>query len=457
MTLLESPSATRAKRPAPTGTRLPILSTTPGRFRALSIVLIVAALTFGLVSWAAAYSRRAATRAAAHQSELLLVQAEQLYVSLADADATAATTFVTGGVEPASRRARYLSELKAATERLTTLSAEVGDSPSAERAVRTLAEDIPVYSGLIDAARANDLQGLPLGVGYLRQASMVMRTQLLAAARKLYEVEATRLGDDYRSGTWPVSLWVPVAAGILTLALFLGGQWYLLRRTNRIFNVPLVVGSVAILLVLVWSALAIGLQQSDLADAARTGSDGVQVLSAARILALRDQGDESLALVSRGSGSDYLTDFNVVAARLGGANGDGGLIGADRIIADRSNTGGGVDSLARAFSFYLATHAAVVRLQDAGLFVCADRYAVQTVARAPGCPPSSDSETEVAAAAALDARLDDGIDASQARFRAASARAIAALDGLALGIPLLAIAAAVAGLIGFQRRIDEYR
>ena len=43
------------------------------------------------------------------------------------------------------------------------------------------------------------------------------------------------------------------------------------------------------------------------------GSDSVQVLSAARILALRAQADESLALVARGGGDQYLTDFDAVA------------------------------------------------------------------------------------------------------------------------------------------------
>ena len=50
--------------------------------------------------------------------------------------------------------------------------------------------------------------------------------------------------------------------------------------------------------------------------AQRMGSDSVQVLSAARILALRAQADESLALVARGGGDQYLTDFDAVARKL---------------------------------------------------------------------------------------------------------------------------------------------
>jgi hypothetical protein len=456
LSIVERSPSVRGATPTERHGRGPI-STTPRLFRATSIALLVAGLAFGLISWVSVASRRDATDAAARQSERSLVQAEQLYVFLADADATAATTFVTGGVESAARRARYVADLEAATVRLTTLSAQTGGSTAAARAVRELTESIPVYSGLVEAARANNLQGLPLGAGYLRAASSLMRTGLLAAARNLYEVEASRLEGNYAAGTSGLTRVAVVVAGLAALILLVGAQWLLTRRTNRIFNVPLLIATTAAAALLVWTVAAMGMQQSALANAARTGSDGVQVLSAARILALRDQGDESLALVSRGGGADYLADFDLVARRLGGTDGSGGLVGVDRVVADRSNAGASVDRLRGSFAGYLAAHDAVVRLQNQGLFLCADRLAVTTTAPSPGCPAVTASTTETSAAAALDAELERDIVAAQARFRSESDRAAAALNGLLVAITLLTIVISVGVLIGFQRRIEEYR
>ena len=66
---------------------------------------------------------------------------------------------------------------------------------------RTLATQLPVYTGLVEAARANNRQGFPVGAAYLRRASDLMRTTLLNAAEDVYTVEAHRTNADYKTGT----------------------------------------------------------------------------------------------------------------------------------------------------------------------------------------------------------------------------------------------------------------
>jgi hypothetical protein len=80
------------------------LTTTPGRLRLAVVLLAVGAIAFGVVAASAASTRRQAAHAVATETEPLLVEAEGLYASLSDADATAATTFLTGGLEPIGRR-----------------------------------------------------------------------------------------------------------------------------------------------------------------------------------------------------------------------------------------------------------------------------------------------------------------------------------------------------------------
>jgi len=176
------------------------LTTTPGRLRLAAVLLVFGAIVFGALAASSVSARRQAAHSVATDTEPLLVTAEGLYASLSDADATAATTFLTGGLEPPARRERYTSDLRAASAQLAALARQAGGSAQTRAAIQTLATELPVYSGLVETARANNRQGFPVGAAYLRRASTLMREQILPAAGQLYEVEARRLSSDYSSG-----------------------------------------------------------------------------------------------------------------------------------------------------------------------------------------------------------------------------------------------------------------
>ena len=69
------------------------------------------------------------------------------------------------------------------------------------------------------------------------------------------------------------------------------------------------------------------------------GSDSVEVLSSARILTLRAQNNENLALIARGNGDAYVAEFDRVMKALGGTDGTGGLLGYAAELGDRTGDG----------------------------------------------------------------------------------------------------------------------
>src|SRR5262249_60272003 len=99
---------------------------------------------------------------------------------------------------------------------------------------------ILLYAGSVEAARANERQLLPVGAASLRHASSLMHQDLLLAADRLYGVEARRLEHEFLSAGSGSDVAVVVAVMMAALALLVGTQLFLIRRTNRIFNVPLV-------------------------------------------------------------------------------------------------------------------------------------------------------------------------------------------------------------------------
>jgi hypothetical protein len=415
--------------------------TTPGRLRVATAAVVVVTILAGLAVGAVTTVRRHAADTVATRDEPLMVEADDLYASLADADATAATTFLRGGQEPADLRARYLADLRRASAQLADLGRRVEGRAEA-RSVAVAAGALPTYSGLVETARANNRQGFPVGAAYLRQASDLMRARILPAAGRLYAAQARRLGDHQRTGTSPDGLAAVLIPCLAMLAVLVGAQVFLFHRTHRVFNIPLAAASLVVVVLMAWAAIAMVSARDSLARAQRGGSDAVQVLSAARLLWLRAQADESLALVARGSATQYVTDADSVIALL---QPPAGLLATASRLAARTRSEDRVRGLTTTLGAIRDEHARVARLETAGQFGPAIRLAVGTGSR------------EAALGDALNRRFGALIGEAQGRFEAAAQDARSALSGLAIAIPLLLVVAAGLALFGLQQRLDEYR
>jgi hypothetical protein len=415
------------------------LTTTPGRLVLISIVLVLAAACFGVVATLADSSRAQAASAARTQTEPLLGQAARLYTALSDANATVTTTFLKGGPEPPAARARYVTDLRLATDALASLTREASGSADVRAALATISQQMPVYSGLIEAARANNRQKLPIGAAYLRQGSELLIGTILPAADRVYAVEANRLAGDYGSGTGTVALVALIIVAIVVLAVLGGAQVYLARTTRRIINVPMVVSTAVLMAVSVWALVGLIGEQNSLTSA-RHDSDSVEVLSASSVLLSRAQSDQSLTLVNRGSDELDPADFASVMRKLAPT---GGLLNEVSALAGRSDSTSAGPRLGNEFASYRAEITKTNELISAGRIRDAIRQ--------------GSSATSITVADRLSADLGVQLKAAQARFMINVADASSSLSGLSIAIPVLTVLAAGLALIGLRTRLVEYR
>jgi hypothetical protein len=416
------------------------LSTTPGRLTLASTLALAVALCFGLAATTSELSRARAAQAVQNQTEPLLAQAVALYTALSDANATATTTFLTGGLEPPARRARYLQDLRLASGALTTLTRQVAGPPAAQAAVASVADQLPVYSGLVEAARAGNEQALPVGAAYMRQASGLLTGTVLPAADQLFGTEAARLSDGYRAGTAAAPVVVLAVAAALALGLLVALQTQLARISRRVFNVPALLATVVVLVVSVWALTGLISEQDALATAQRAGSDPVEVLSATRVLVSRAQTDQSVTLVSRGSDQTDPLDFTRVMGVLAAP---GGLVD-EAVALEQSRDAGAPAGLLRTdFRAYQAEAAQIASLQRSG--------------ELPAAAALASSPTANNIANRLTAALVAQTGAAQARFASAAADASSSLSGLWIATAVMAAVAAVLVSIGLQQRLREYR
>src|SRR5699024_2405823 len=108
------------------------------------------------------------------------------------------------------------------------------------------------------AAQQDGGSGVASGEQKLREASELMRSQLLPAAQKLYRINTAQLENEQRHATsFP---WLLVTLVSLLLIVLLAAQVYLRRRTNRVFNIGLVVATGAVAVMVLWGTAGITVQ-----------------------------------------------------------------------------------------------------------------------------------------------------------------------------------------------------
>lgn len=438
------PAQRRGAVSTPVGLLRGAATTEPGRLRIVTAVLVLLVVAFGAVTAVEASGRAAAADDVVSRSQPLSADAAAVYRSLADADTMAASGFLAGADEPSSVRAQYTKDIENASRLLVKAAANTESGTSSGREIRTMNELLPVYTGLVERARANNRLGLPLGGAYLRYANQKMSGELLPAAERLYVTETGRLDADQRDARqWPL---VALAAGFMALTVLAWAQRRDYRRTNRVFSPGLLAATAATAAVLVWLAVGQTLARTELHDAMTNGQASLDVLNDARIASLKARANENLTLVARGAvltadGSadqyqtDYASDMDTLRTELDRA---GKLADDDLGSAPVATAVGSVTE-------WQKRHADARATDDGGDYEGALALVVG----------AKDSTGECFSK--VDAALETALAHEQEQFDAAAGKGRGALDGLPVGAGVLALLGAVAAITGTGRRLGEYR
>lgn len=404
------------------------LSGTPGQLRILALLTVAVSLVFAIGAYSAFESADTALgRAEANTAQLVRIQAIHTNLIRADADATSA--FLVGGLEPANERTSYLASMAAASTLITAAAqAQPADGP----ALGALNTSILTYGGLIEQARANNRQGLPVGAQYLQNASAGLRSDSLPILDVLVAANDSRVRaelDNVAGASTAV-----ITSGLLALLVLIGSMVWLSRRTHRYVNVPLAAATVTIFVTLVIAVIALSSVSSNVGNV-RDGSYAATLATAkARIAGFDAKSNESLTLIAHGSGQAFEQAWkssSTVVTQQSQA--------AARLNSDAAN-------MSTLWADYASTHVRIRALDDGG-------HWDQAVARATGNGPTSAN----AAFNAFDARSSAALTASSKAVSDSLERPRIWLALLAwLGL-LVGIAAAVSAWWGVWLRLEEYR
>jgi hypothetical protein len=400
--------------------------------------LVVLSVLTGFVAALALQSKLDTISGLVDHREPLSAAAQQIYRSLSDADATASSAFLSGGSEPVQLRGRYEADIAQAGAALVKASSDVSGITAAEQQVDVLGQQLPAYTGLVETARSNNRLGLPIGAAYLREASTLMRTKLLPAAQKLYAIDTDRLTSEQDAATsFP---WLTVVLTIALLGALIVTQVYLTRRTNRLLNVGLLVATIAIGVGLIWGAVAGWVSASAVGDARAEGTQQVDALVQARIVALQGRADETLTLVGRGDGAGYEQEFQQLAPKQSDLLQKARSQSADPAITKQ------VDAAIANAQTWADAHKKIRDLDNGGQYDEAVKLAI-----------GPDDKGATAAFNRLDENLSSAIQQGREKFVTSISTAQNALLGIVPGVALLALVAAGGSLTGIRQRLREYR
>jgi len=377
------------------------------------------------------------------QSEPLVVLAQRIQTELSEADASAANGFLAGALEPADQVARYQQGTMEAADDIAQAARDTGTGGAAGLAVRTLAEQLPVYTGLVQTAVADNRQGFPVGAAYLRSASQLLHTEMLPAAADLAATSAAQLNRREDAATAASDVALVVAGSAVALVALIVLQIYLERRTRRLFNLGLVVATVVVAVMAIVMLGDLSTERARVVSATEHGYGPVAHLAQVRVLAFQADGDESEALIARGTGQAFLADADaalaVARSDLAAASTEAG--------AGAAGAPGSAGAAASTDLVAFVTVDATIRRDDAS----GQHDQAVALALTPGSTGSN------AALQALDGELTSALNAEQAAFGARLAEARHAIAYLAAAAAVAAAVAVIAALAGVKPRIDEYR
>ncbi|GGF09978.1 hypothetical protein [Williamsia phyllosphaerae] len=416
-----------------------LAGTSPGKLFIIAAILFVGAIATGWYSSISLDNRTSALQQTISDTEPIAESSQILYSNLSIADASANAAFISGGLEPAAVRSRYSTAVATAAQALIQAASGTAEENMDVRGdLDTLAERLPVYTGLIESARTNNRLGNPVGSAYLGEASNLMQTTILPAAERLYTARSRAISDPQNRFTSPP--WGVYAALTILLLAFVGAHYYLARRTRRRLNLGMLLAIGAIVIALLWVLIGSLLSVSSTNSAETRGAQPLRELTSARIQAQQARSAETLSLARRG-------DRGLLESQFTDA---GGKIRATLTAYLDDNDDNEADAAVRraqtALSTWADAHAATVERTNAGDFNGATAMAV-----------GDNPDGAAAAYMQLDAALVDGITTTRTTFRDDINTARVVIGYAGSGALILGLIAAATSALGMVPRIREYR
>jgi hypothetical protein len=401
---------------------------TPARLWVAMTAAVVALLAVGVSCAVTTSGRQDTETRAVNSAEHLVVNVNELYHSLADADATAATSLVVGPVTPTRLLGQYNSDVTQSENALAEASRDLAGDEQASVQLQNVAAQLPTYTALVATAQADNRLGYPVGAAYLREASAFLRGTILPEVKAVADEEVA--AQNAAQGSVGGQPWWLLGIVVLAAFVLVRVSGELTRATRRQVNLGLAAGALLMLALVAWALVG--------TLSARSSSQAAQLHFTAVTADLQNRNElalaesfQSLTLIDRGE--------------------DGGADAKGQAAALAQLSKASLDTKSRSGLNALQAQMNAVT----GAVSTGDYY--KAVDLTVGHGSQTGADTVNAKAATLDTALADLYDADQKSYTAAAGSAGSALSGGLWAGLVVGLLAAAAAAYGINRRLAEYR
>ena len=417
---------------------------TPGALRALLAGLVLLSLAWGAFGGWVADQHASAARTLTTVDEPLSLDAQDMYQSVADADATVTAALLASSQPGPVPLARYQGDVGQAAADLSKIRA--GDSGTgADASLSALSSGLQAYAGYVGEARTEYAMGYPqTGGSFVQVASEEAHLVLLPAASAIFAREnAARDAASSQATGWALAIAAFVLAALTGYVLFRAQRW-LTGRTNRVVSPGLALASVLLVVSVIWLAAGLAAARSDLDRGIGNGSAPAQNLALASIGVQQIRGDAVLSVISRSGSASFADNFQATVKQVG--PGAGSWLGNAAAAQTGSGNAGLVAAAARDATAWYAANQGVYKLGTAARYTDEQNLVVGS---APGGTTAGYN--------ALEKDLGAAIKADQAVFQSAASAGSRVLDPLAWVVIAAALLMAACCGWAVSRRLSEYR
>lgn len=412
--------------------------TTPAFLRQWNVILLVLIGAFAVVGSIASLVMRSASETTANNTAPALIGIQDLFASVAEANAAATAAFLSTsatGTEDRVNRNLYLDAIRRASGQSEEVSAIIGSNDEAHEALKDIAVSLNIYSGRIEAARVANSNDLPGADVQLREALGIVQTDVATAVATVNVQGQDQLDAERTTGR--ILAIAAVGIGVLTLLGLFWLQVGLLNRTNRILNPLLVIATLLVATVLGYLVIGPANRALALNQATDGGYDAIATTSEIQTTAFSLQSQLSLQILDSASGAgasgeDLEPLFADVATRIGDL-----AAGAD---SDRERAA--AETLQIRWARYEAAARDIQTEADRG-----NQDAAVELFQGDGLATFNGLNTAIESVLSDNrSQFLDGVDDAS--------RAVSTTPFLTIVLPVLA---ALATLLAIQRRLGEYR
>jgi len=299
-----------------------MMGTTPGKLRLGMFTIFILAICFAIAGYVGVSGARSSVNTIARDAVPSIVTAQTVRVKLLQMDSLASQEFLAGGADSgAQARVKYEAVRQELGEQLTLAAKNISFGKDEQTPVETLMNKVQAYNGLVEAARANNRQGFPVGAAYLRMASTMLHDQMLPQTQAIDQLNVKQLESEYASfkSTSVIHIGVIAAAGLALLAVLAYMQLFISKKMRRSFNLPLLAASAVVVALTAYSIVGMTLQRSNLGAAKEASFVSAYNWLEARGAAYDAKTDQSLFLIALGAGAKYEESAKVKVEKLAAA------------------------------------------------------------------------------------------------------------------------------------------